>query len=80
VKDNQNVMLHPSCSLKNKPEWILYHEFVLTTRNYVRTVTTIRADWLVEMAPHYYDMSNFPECEAKSALERIYQVKNRKQQ
>lgn len=77
VKDNQSVMLHPSCSLNNKPEWILYHEFVLTTRNYVRTVTTIRADWLVEMAEHYYDMSNFPPCEAKSSLERIYKVRDR---
>jgi hypothetical protein len=26
---------------------------------------------LVEIAPQYYDMSNFPECEAKRILSRL---------
>lgn len=26
---------------------------------------------LVKIAPQYYDMSNFPQCEAKRQLERI---------
>ena len=72
VKDNQVVSLHPSCVLDHKPEWALYHEFVLTSKNYVRTVTTVRGEWLAEMAPHYYDLTNFPKCEAYRALERIY--------
>ena len=37
AKDNQVVALHPSCNLDMKPEWVLYHEFVLTTRNFIRT-------------------------------------------
>ena len=32
VKDSQAVYLHPSCGLTNKPEWVLYHEFVLTSK------------------------------------------------
>eukprot|EP01147_Barroeca_monosierra_P003949 gene3949-6412_t len=71
VKDNQVVMLHPSTTLDQKPEWVLYHEFVLTSKNYIRTVTQIQADWLLELAPHYYDMGNFPECEAKRILTRM---------
>ena len=39
IKDNQIVQLHPSTCLDHKPEWVLYNEFVLTTKNYVRTVT-----------------------------------------
>ena len=35
VKDNQVVATHPSCVLDFKPEWILYNEFVLTTKNFV---------------------------------------------
>jgi len=27
---------------------------------------------LVNIAPHYYDLSNFPSCEAKRVLERLY--------
>lgn len=70
VKDNQVVQLHPSTTLDHKPEWCMYDEFVLTSKNYIRTVTDIKVDWLLEMAPSYYDMSNFPECEAKRILSR----------
>jgi pre-mRNA-splicing factor ATP-dependent RNA helicase DHX15/PRP43 len=69
VKDNQVVALHPSSVLDFKPDWVLYAEFVLTTKNFVRTVTAVRGEWLVEAAPHYYDLSNFPNCEAKRVLE-----------
>eukprot|EP00051_Salpingoeca_urceolata_P028381 m.5726 g.5726 ORF g.5726 m.5726 type:complete len:708 (-) comp2447_c0_seq2:496-2619(-) len=71
VKDNQVVQLHPSTCLDHKPEWVLYNEFVLTTKNYIRTVTDVKADWLVKCSPAYYDMSNFPECEAKRILSRV---------
>ncbi|GFO23888.1 pre-mRNA-splicing factor ATP-dependent RNA helicase dhx15 [Plakobranchus ocellatus] len=71
VKDSQVVQLHPSTVLDHKPDWVLYNEFVLTTKNYIRTVTDIKPEWLIKMAPQYYDMSNFPMCEAKRQLERI---------
>ena len=47
IKDNQVVALHPSCGLDTQPEWVLFNEFVLTTRPYIRTVTEIRPDWYV---------------------------------
>jgi len=70
VKDNQVVMLHPSTNLDNKPEWVMYNEFVLTSKNYIRTVTDVKAEWLLEIAPQYFDLANFPECEAKKILMR----------
>lgn len=48
---NQVVSLHPSCTLDPAPEWVLYHEFILTTRPYIRTVTAVRAEWLLDLAP-----------------------------
>mgnify|MGYP002053872548 FL=1 len=77
VKDNQVVALHPSTVLQHKPEWCLYNEFVLTSKNYIRMVSDIKGDWLIELAPHYYDLKNFPSCEAKRTLERIYLKKGR---
>ncbi|KAJ8382076.1 hypothetical protein SKAU_G00028540 [Synaphobranchus kaupii] len=86
VKDNQVVQLHPSTVLDHKPEWVLYNEFVLTTKNYIRTCTDIKPSGklfprsappctaphpLIKIAPPYYEMSNFPQCEAKRQLERI---------
>lgn len=49
VKDNQVVQLHPSTVLDHKPEWVLYNEFVLTTKNYIRTCTDIKPEWYVPL-------------------------------
>mmetsp|Transcript_13456 Transcript_13456/g.27317 ORF Transcript_13456/g.27317 Transcript_13456/m.27317 type:complete len:720 (-) Transcript_13456:59-2218(-) len=68
VKDNQIVYVHPGSSIDSKPQWVVFEEFALTSKNYIRTVTTTRGEWLVEMAPHYFDLENFPECEAKDEL------------
>uniref|UniRef100_A0A804LJ87 RNA helicase n=1 Tax=Zea mays TaxID=4577 RepID=A0A804LJ87_MAIZE len=73
----QVVHLHPSNCMDHKPEWVIYNEYVLTTRNFIRTVTDIRGDWLIDIAPHYYDLSNFPSCEAKRVLERLYNKRER---
>ena len=50
VSDGQVVHLHPSNCLDHKPEWVIYNEYVLTTRNFIRTVTDIRGDWLVPIS------------------------------
>ncbi|KAI8914517.1 P-loop containing nucleoside triphosphate hydrolase protein [Gorgonomyces haynaldii] len=71
IKDNQSVLLHPSCCLNTKPKWVLYNEYVLTTKNYIRTCTQIKGEWLLELAPEYYDLRYFPDCEAKKALNRM---------
>jgi len=55
VKHNQTVMIHPNSSLfEELPRWVLYHELVLTTKEYMRQVTEIESKWLREVAPHYY--------------------------
>jgi len=70
VRDNQVAALHPSTALANKPEWVVYHEFVLTQRNFLRTVTSVRGEWLLQHGGAYYDLDTFPSGESKRALER----------
>ncbi|TFJ87523.1 hypothetical protein NSK_000874 [Nannochloropsis salina CCMP1776] len=41
VKDHQIVSIHPSSVLDMKPPWVLYADFVLTSKNYIRTVTAV---------------------------------------
>jgi len=71
VKDNQILLIHPSSVLDHKPEWVVYHEFVLTTRNYIRTVTDIKGEWLFEIAPDYFKPSSVKNGETRKELERI---------
>jgi HrpA-like RNA helicase len=72
AKDHQVVAIHPSSVLDGKPAWIVFQDFVLTTRNFVRTVTSQRIEWLVELAPHYFDLDNWPEGETKRELEATF--------
>ncbi|EDP51899.1 DEAH-box ATP-dependent RNA helicase prp43 [Aspergillus fumigatus] len=79
VKDNQNVLLHPSTVLGYDAEWVLYNEFVLTTKNYIRTVTAVKPEWLLDIAPTYYDISTFPKGEIRSSLLRAAERLSRKE-
>ncbi|KAL9328822.1 hypothetical protein ACSQ67_003825 [Phaseolus vulgaris] len=80
VKDNQVVHLHPSNCLDHKPEWVIYNEHVLASCNFIQTVTDIRGEWLVDITPHYYDLSNFPHCEAKHVLEKLYKKREKEKE
>ncbi|KAA1117711.1 DEAH-box ATP-dependent RNA helicase prp43 [Puccinia graminis f. sp. tritici] len=71
TRDGQIVGLHPSCGLDSSPEWVLYNEFVLTTRNFIRICTEVKPEWLLDFAPLYYDVNTMPDGEAKRALQRI---------
>ncbi|KAK5165383.1 DEAH-box ATP-dependent RNA helicase prp43 [Saxophila tyrrhenica] len=68
VKDNQSVLLHPSTVLGQDSEWVLYNEFVLTNKNYIRTVTAVRPEWLLDIGQAYYDVDSFPKGEVKNGL------------
>ena len=71
LKDDQVVMIHPSTAIDSKPQWVMYNEFVLTNKNYIRTCTEIRPEWLFEMCEEYFDMEEFKNTEYKRKLERI---------
>ncbi|KAL8873096.1 MAG: hypothetical protein Q9174_001384 [Haloplaca sp. 1 TL-2023] len=79
VKDNQNVLLHPSTVLQQESEWLVYNEFVLTTKNFIRTVTVVKPEWLLDIAPNYYDLDSFTKGPVKMALERTVQKIRRKE-
>ncbi|RKF83081.1 putative pre-mRNA-splicing factor ATP-dependent RNA helicase prp43 [Golovinomyces cichoracearum] len=79
VKDDQNVLLHPSTGLGVESEWVVYNEFVLTTKNYVRTVTSVKPEWLLDIAPNYYDLTSFPSGDIRTALIRVSDKIKRRQ-
>ena len=51
------VYIHPSSALFSRnPECFVYHELVLTTREYCHNVTAIEPKWLVEVAPQFFEV------------------------
>ncbi|KAJ8687189.1 hypothetical protein QAD02_022983 [Eretmocerus hayati] len=55
AKHNQTVSIHPNSSMfQELPRWVLYHELVFTTKEFMRQITEVESKWLLEVAPHYY--------------------------
>lgn len=78
----QPVFIHPSSALFNKsPEWVIYHELVLTTKEYMRNVLAIDAKWLLELAPNFFkkaDPSKLSKAKRKEKIEPLYDRNNDK--
>jgi len=76
--DNQSVYIHPSSALFNRqPEWVIYHELVLTTKEYMREVIAIDPKWLVEFAPAFYKFADKNKLSKRKKQERIEPLYNR---
>merc|ERR1719487_224019 len=80
IRDKQVVTIHPSSSLSSKPEWLMYHELALTDQAYVRTVSSVWGDQLLEVAPQYCSKeAEIITGSAQDALEKL-RKKNSKRQ
>nr|XP_027202716.1 pre-mRNA-splicing factor ATP-dependent RNA helicase DHX16-like [Dermatophagoides pteronyssinus] len=62
IKGNNTVLIHPNSTLfDEQPQCVLYHELVLTSKEYMRQVMEINPSWLLEVAPHYYKPKDLDE-------------------
>lgn len=49
VKHHQTVMVHPNSSMyEDRPKWLIYHELVFTTKEFMRQVSNSK-DLVVEI-------------------------------
>ena len=71
ARDNQTVTIHPSTTMEHSADWVVYHEFVLTSKNFIRIITEINPKWLFQIAPDYYDLDAFENNEIKKKLLKI---------
>ena len=44
-----------SVLFKENPRYIVYHELVYTTKEYMRYCIEVKAEWLLEIAPFYFN-------------------------
>eukprot|EP00971_Amphidinium_carterae_P114686 2272002-Amphidinium_carterae.1 len=71
VREHQMCYIHPSSFLQHKPEWVLFHETVVTDRCYMRSASAITPEMLIEVCPQFYhpEQCKFDEA-AKQLLQR----------
>ena len=67
IKKPHSVSIHPSSSMfsvdEELPRWLMYHELVQTSKEFMRQVTPIKPAWLAEVAPHYFKSADLDDRE-----------------
>ena len=72
------VYIHPSSALFNRaPEWLVYHELILTTREYCHNVTAVEHKWLVEAAPQFFKATDSSEISKRKKWEKTEPLFNK---
>ncbi|TWW68055.1 pre-mRNA-splicing factor ATP-dependent RNA helicase PRP16 [Takifugu flavidus] len=59
VRTGMPCHLHPTSSLFGMgytPDYIIYHELVMTTKEYMQCVTAVDGEWLAELGPMFYSV------------------------
>ncbi|XP_063980646.1 probable ATP-dependent RNA helicase DHX35 [Diachasmimorpha longicaudata] len=60
LRGNQDLYIHPNSCLYTlqQPQWLLFCEILQTNKIYMRELTVIKSEWLLELAPHFYQRTN----------------------
>ncbi|XP_028811972.1 pre-mRNA-splicing factor ATP-dependent RNA helicase PRP16 [Denticeps clupeoides] len=61
IRTGMPCHLHPTSSLFGMgytPDYITYHELVMTTKEYMQCVTAVDGEWLAELGPMFYSIKH----------------------
>lgn len=73
-----SVAMHPSSALfGKKPEYVIYHSLLMTTREYMHCATTVEPGWLVESAPAFFQVADPETREERLKKQKIVPLFNR---
>ncbi|CAJ0635811.1 6311_t:CDS:10 [Entrophospora sp. SA101] len=72
IRTGMPCHLHPTSALYGlgyTPDYIVYHELVMTSKEYMQCVTAVDPYWLAEMGPMFYSVkeNNFTQKEKRAA-------------
>lgn len=72
IVENQPVYIHPSSALfQRQPDWVIYHELILTTKEYMRECIAIDPKWLTELAPRFFKSADPNKISKRKRAERL---------
>ena len=68
MRNGMPCHLHPSSALFGmgvQPEYIVYHELVMTSKEYMQCVTAVDPEWLAELGPMFFSIKQAGETRAE---------------
>ncbi|KAL4525206.1 hypothetical protein Ndes2526A_g07284 [Nannochloris sp. 'desiccata'] len=72
IVEQQPVNIHPGSALfQHQPDWVVYHELVLTTKEYMRECVAVDPKWLVELAPRFFKQADPHKLSRRKRQEKI---------
>lgn len=78
VVEGTPVYIHPSSALFGKPtEWVIYHELIATTKEYMHCITAIEPKWLPELAPTFFKTADANKVSKAKARDKIVPLHDR---
>ena len=76
--EQQPVSIHPGSALfQHQPDWVVYHELVLTSKEYMRECTAVDPKWLVELAPRFFKQADAHKLSRRKRQEKIEPLHDR---
>ncbi|XP_044269534.1 pre-mRNA-splicing factor ATP-dependent RNA helicase PRP16 [Tribolium madens] len=77
--------LHPTSALfglGSTPDYVVYHELVMTAREYMQCVTAVDGHWLAELGPMFFSLKETGKsgrAKKKQAAEHLQEMENQMQ-
>lgn len=59
LRTGMPCFLHPTSALYGMgftPDYVVYHELIMTAKEYMQSVTAVDAEWLAELGPMFYSI------------------------
>lgn len=59
LRTGMPCFLHPTSALYGMgftPDYVVYHELIMTSKEYMQSVTAVNAEWLAELGPMFYSI------------------------
>merc|ERR1719333_478607 len=76
MKDNVRAIVYPTSVLKHRPQFVVYSELVMTSNTYVRTITSLSDDWIIDACPAYFDLEEFEDGLVKNQLRNMHKARD----
>ena len=79
LRTGMDVKLHPTSALYglgDLPQYVIYHEFLMTSTEYICCVTTVDPLWLMDSCPILYDIKRFREKDEDQYLLESHHVES----
>ena len=72
VVENTPTYIHPASALfQRQPDWVVYHELVLTSKEYMRECCVIEPKWLAELAPRFFKLCDPRHISKRKRMEKL---------